>query len=518
MNHSTYGSLYGKFHKCNVSLIKNNIIVLDLVHEPLETWHISRVFESENITIDKSQQPFIQALKAYFKSDVCTSVFCKDNSWTIILGNTKVIFPMIREYATFHLYATSFYVADPKTIANYLEGVTRPAYDNVYLYKNTILFLDNYDIPYPGGCYFHNNKSSSYFRICFLTNESFDTVCNLASEWKSRQNILEIPYLTKVTTKYPKFINFQKIASVYLSNTISSGIVNRRYSVERPNLLIHDILNSYFQNSSRNMNTFEFKNIGVILHYPFHLTFEGAKYPDVEENSLVALSVNGHKLERTLLVHRPYDRYLEYNEVPAVIWTPIYYVPTYFASNYIDKVIVENIVIGFIYNKMYFSLSYPLIEGRPSPNSMQNTNQILSVADDLTGIRVIQTFRYNEKYSVNRVNLPNVPYETWCLTRAEDNHPYSKNLSLPYLVNEWLNLFMLVGNANFDIKPSILKLALVFSKHKICYNLKLDEQEKALIDSDDINFHTKKEVINFINSMRLERKNAKNKDKQCIIS
>lgn len=499
MNYNTYGKIYGEFHRCHVSTTTPQLIVLDMTHESDDTFLFSRVVNSDRVTIN-AQQPFLQALKAHFKSDEPTSVFCKNVAWTIILGNDKFVYATRSEKATFRLYASTYFVKDPQIVASYLQNTTRPAYDHVFLYKNTILYLDNYDIPYPGGCYYHSNVAEEFYRICFLTNEPLEHVKKLVSDWTSRQGVYNIPYLTKNAITEPKFIRYQPIPSVHLTDPLTSDFIPRTFN--KPHLLIHDILAAYQRNRG-----VELKNLGIIIDFPFYIKYDGALPLEVKQTHLVGLCVNGQTPDRTLLIHRPYDTYAEYNEVPGIIWTPFHYVPSYFAAPDVKKVIVDNTVIGLEYNNGFFCFNYPLLEGRPNSNRYMNNECLTSVTKNLDGLVVIQTFRHNAKYSINRVNLPNVPFETWCITLSKETDPYMKKLKLPYLVDEWLNLFMKVADLDIDMDPNIVRLAMIFSMHKICYNLRPDDiEEKIEIGRNSVTFYTKPEVIEFINMMRVENK------------
>lgn len=515
MNFTTYGSIYGKFHGCNVSVIRNNIIVLDLKDYPFETWLISRTLDSKKIH-GQSQQPLLQALKAYFKTDAPATAFCKGTTWTVLLGNERVILPMVPQDATFHLYATPYYVTDPKILANYLQDVTRPAYDNVYPYKNTILYLDNYDQPYPSGCYFDTTSPSSYYRICFLSQASVDEIARLVNEWTSRRGVLTIPYLTKEVAVCPKLIELHPVTNPMLTDSmiVSSGIVHRQHT--QPRLFIQDILASYQRNALRDV-----KNLGLVLEYPFHLTFDGARTPHVDQRQFVALSINSHEPDRILYVRRPYDRYMEHSYVPTTIWTFVSYVPTSLeVGQGLSKIVIDTIVIGFLYRGTFFCLGQPLLEGQPA--GQNNTRGFLSVSDKDWDdrVHVIQTFRYNANYSIHRASLRGIPFETWCVSRAEKVDPSVKKLPLPFLVREWIDLLLKTDEERvLEVDPGMIRLALTLSKHKICFNLVANETETATeLKDKSITFTTKKESVDFINSVRLERSKQGNNPSGCIIS
>lgn len=534
MNFNTYGSYYGKFHKCSVSSVRQNIIVFELGNSPYETWFITRMYPPENVSID-SNKPLLLALKTFFKSDVPASVVCsRKYLWTICLGNERMIYPVskdVKKDNRLQLYATPYYVNNPQVVSQYLQATIRPAYENVFFYKNTVLYLDNQDLPYPGGCYFNKCEPTPFYRLCFLSDEPIDYVMNLATEWQARRDVMTIPYMTREVKANPKFINFKPVIESGFTdaNILSTGIIHKTLSSRKPELLIQDVLTSYYKNVARRPhdNRLDFSYLGVFIEWPFLLTFEGARHSETKDQNkkFVALSINGNNPTRILHICRPYDRYVEYNHVPATLWTPVSFVlSTLLTDTSIKKVTIDTVVIGVVYRETFFCFSQPLLEGAPTQLSLSNAEYILSTAalelNEDINVRVIETFKYNDYYSLRRVSLRGLALDCWCLTKSANTDPYPRNIRLPELVKQWLEFFMEVGDDTFELDVSAVRIALMLSKHKICYNLNAVENPKdAIVLSDnEVNFYFTEKIVQFINDARLVKQDPLEEHSYCNIS
>lgn len=524
MNFNTYGSYYGKFHKSSISAVKQNIIIFEMASAPYETWIVGRMYPPENVSID-STKPLLLALKTFFKSDVPASVVCsRKYLWTICLGNERIIFPInkdVRNVNRLQLYATPYYVSNPEIVSQYLQATIRPAYENVFFYKNTVLYLDNEDLPYPGGCYFNKCLPTKFYRICFLSDEPMDYVIDLATEWQARRDVMMIPYMTREVKANPKFLNVVPVnESGFLdANILSTGIIHKTLSSRKPELLIQDVLTSYYKNIARRAHDgpLDFSYLGVFIEWPFLLTFEGARHSESKEQikHFASFSINGNNPTRILYVCRPYDRYIEYNHVPATIWSPISFVlSTLLTDTNIKKVAIDTVVIGVVYRETFFCFSQPLLEGAPTPLPLLNAEYILSTAtielNEDINIRVIETFKCNNDYSLRRVSLRGLAQDCWCLTKSSNTDPYPRNIRLPEMVKMWLNFFMEVGNDTFDVDVTAVRIAIMLSKHKICYNLNEVEKSKdAIVLSDnEVNFYFTEQIVGFINEARLTKQDT----------
>lgn len=525
MNFQNYRTIYGHFHACRISssLIRDDIMVIHMNVEDWSNYYVSRAYKASKATLD-IHSPFTQALKAHFKMDVPASVFCKDDRWTVFLGNHQVIIPS--EEGPLHLYVTPYHVTNPNIISQYMVGKLRPPYDHVYNYKDSILYLDDQDSPYPGGCYFNKGPKSSYYRLCFLTERDATYVSKLLDEWSVRRDILNLPYITQSTIADPKFIPFQPIAKLQCAdaNTLSTGFIRKKESLRKcPNFILQEILSSYYYNRLR-ISDFDvtFRNIGLIVEWPLQITYEGAKHAHLSDNKYVALSVNGRSPERIICVQRPYDRYTEYSHVPATIWTPISYVQTVIqVPNDVQKVVVDSTVLGFKYKDAFFCASHPILEGRYCEQwKSLNTDCILTPVANLKdeNIQVIESFRHNDHYTLHRVALTLVPFDLWCLGLAEKTHPYPHNVQVPYLVKYWLTLLSESSENNqFDVDLTFVKLTQMLSKHKICFTLKADPEDAFYsISLKEIKITMHPEIVEFINAYRLQEDDVE-ESSNCVI-
>lgn len=533
MDYNKYGLYYAKYHKCSYSLAKQNIFIFEFTSTPYETWIISRMVPPENVSID-SDKPLLLALKSFFKSDVPASVVCsRKYLWTVVLGNERVVYPVnkdVKKDSRLQFYATPYFVKSPDVVKHYLHGKIRPAYENVFFYKNTVMFLDNQDIPYPGGCYFNKcDSQEEFYRICFLSNEPVDKVVGLATEWEGRRDVMNVPYMSRNVVARPKFISFEPVSESRFAeaNILSTGLIERKKSIKKPEHLIQDILNAYYKNLVRSERGLDISYLGLFIEYPFLVSYEGGKYLTRENKTFVALSINGNNPSRVLHVYQPYDRYVEYNHVPATLWTPISFVwstlLTDTGGGIIKKVAIDTVVIGVVYRETFFCFSQPLLEGQPTPLPLLNAEYVLSTANmelnEDGNVRVIETFKYNDNFSLRRVVLRGLGLDTWCLTKSNNTDPYPKNIRLPELVKQWVEFFMEVGENTFEVDVSAVRIALMLSKHNLCYSLKaMNGPENIELSDNEVSFYFNEEVIQFINDVRLT-KSDKNEDSwSCNIS
>lgn len=532
MNFNTYGTYYGKFHKCTVSSVRQNVLIFNFGTSPYETWFITRMYPTEHVFLD-SDKPLIQALKAFFKSDVPGCVVSNSKFlWTVCLGSERVIYPVDKDFKqdTIQFYATPYFVEKVDIVSQFLQSTIGPAYDNVFFYKNTILFLDNQDLPYPGGFYFKQCEPAPFYRICFLSNEPIDYVLNLASEWKSRQDVYNILYMTREVTALPKFIDFKPISDSRLteSTITSTGIIHKTLSCRKPEHLIQDILNSYYKNVTRQRYdlSIELSHLGLLIEWPFLLSFEGSRPTDkkTKHKQFVAISIEGAHPSRVLCVLQPYERYIEHNNVPATLWTPISFVLSTLVTDIsIQKVAIDTMVIGVVYRETFFCFNQPLLEGIPYKHPLLNTKYILSTAtfslNEDVNIRVLDSFKLNDAYSLHRVTLKGLTQGVWCLTQPEKTDPYPKNIHLPALVKKWTDFFMDVIKITFEVDVTAVRLAMMLSKHNLCFNLNVVENssEAIRVSDNEVNFYMHEKIVEFINKVRLFKNETVGKTK-CNIS
>lgn len=340
--------------------------------------------------------------------------------------------------------------------------------------------------------------------------------------------------MTREVECIPKFIKFEPDCDRGFGETdvLSTDTINKTLSAMKPDHLIQDILNSYYIKVSRQSEEVALNSLGLIIEWPFFLVFEEAWYSEKKNvnKKFIALSINGTQPNRILYVRQPYERYTEHENVKATAWTPISFVlSTFLTDPGIQKVAIDTIVIGVVYRKTFFCLNQPLLEGVPTIKPVVNGKYILSAAHfnlrEDVNIRVIDTFKYNDQYSLHRVGLKNMSIDTWCLTESSRMDPYPKSIKLPDLVKKWIDFFMTVGEQTFDLmNVVIVRLALMLSKHNICFKLNTVEKPGKVIEISDeeVNFYLEEKIIQFINDVRIYKTNEEFTEEiqqqHCVIS
>lgn len=527
MNFNTYGSYYGQFHQCPVSSVQQNVLIFQLVTAPYETWFVTRLHPPDKVVVD-SQKPLLLALKTFFKTDVPASVVCHRNYlWTVCLGNERIVYPTgptPEEEGGLQLYATPYYVKSADEVTRYLQGSLRPAYEHVFFYKNTVLYLDNQDLPYPGGSYWDDDAEGrkDYYRLCLVSDEPAEHVLRVAQEWSSRRDVLTIPFMTRERTCVPKFINFRPVGGGGSSSfedavVASTGLVHKALSALKPDHLIQDVLNSYYANVARRGQGFG-HCLGLYIEWPFTVTFEGARHTEEANKQFVALSVNGAHPDRVLVVRRPYERYLEHTHVPATLWTPVSYaLTTLLTDRGVRKVALDSTVVGVVYRDAFFCLSQPLLEGTPTQKPVVNGQYLLSPAahfelNEDANVRVLETFKLDDQFSLRRVSLKGLSsLDAWCLSpAAPTDPPFPRTIQLPGLVKQWIEFRREVGGgeaAVVDVRA--VRLALMLSRHRICFHLNAVPQtpsEVIRVSDNRVNFYLDEKTVQFINDARMCKK------------
>ncbi|GFQ75768.1 uncharacterized protein TNCT_211461 [Trichonephila clavata] len=534
MNFPRYSCLYSRFHGCTSFRTEDFTVILDFADEPFTNWSLLHLYRFDRLTTD-AKHTFAEALKVFFKTEDPLTVACEHDSWTAVLGNSKIIMPSLEDAATFQLYATPYFVSDPSLVAAYLQGMARAANDYIFMYKNCVLYLDKNDLPSPGGCYFEPSQNGSQYRICLLSNEPMQQVLSVASEWKTRRDVMTLPFLTQETIALPKMIPFQPIGFPYLPDerAISAGVIQKRLSMRHPCCLIQDILASYYRSyllahEGQESETV-LQNVGLIIEWPFRLMFDGTRPNAKDDKRFVALAVNGQLPTRVLYVRYPYDVYTLYNEVPSTHWTPIQYVSPVLTLE-MEKVSVDGVVIGFMYQNSFFCFSFPVLESRPTYDSNRNVQSVLTPANPsvLKECSVLETFQYNTQYSLHRVQMKGVSLNAWCLTAAQNQSEYPTQRHLPKLVQQWLNFFENhAGSMKMDlVDVSMIQMALTLARHKICFETKIDSKAKRkqkgnriMLSDNNITLSMGPEEAEVVNNLRLGNSiESKHSEGSCSIS
>ncbi|GFQ99848.1 uncharacterized protein TNCT_226681 [Trichonephila clavata] len=120
-------------------------------------------------------------------------------------------------------------------------------------------------------------------------------VLSVASEWKTRPDVMTLPFLTQETIALPKMIPFQPVGFPYLPDerAISAGVIQKRLSMRHPCCLIQDILASYYRSyllahEGQESETV-LQNVGLIIEWPFRLMFDGTRPNAKDDKRFVAL-------------------------------------------------------------------------------------------------------------------------------------------------------------------------------------------------------------------------------------
>ncbi|GBN05073.1 hypothetical protein AVEN_117942-1 [Araneus ventricosus] len=384
---------------------------------PFDPWAILHFYRYDVLRMD-AQQPFVQVLKVFHKTEAPITIACLNDSWTALLGNFKSVMPMTEESATFQLYATPYIVKDPSLVAEYLEGISRVAGNHIFLYKNCVLYLEKNDLPYPGGCYFRPTGESSQnsYRICILSNEPVHHVLPAASEWKTRQDVTTQSFLTKEVMVRPKIIPFQPMGQLFspYERAVSAVMIQKRLSVHKPFCLIQDVINSYYRSYLHAHDGQEAMHVLQNLGY-------GKSKRRFRQSGL-------HESERV------------------------------------------------------FCFNHPVLEGRPTFEGSRNVKCLLSPCAPVVltqyNVRVLESFQLNSQHSLRRVKMMGVPFSAWCVSRESSEFPTQRHLQI--FVQEWIDLFEKhISFAKEDmLDVTIIQMALTLARHKICFQTKIDPKDK----------------------------------------
>ena len=509
MNFSRYCSIYSRFHGTTSYRTEQDIIILHLIEEPFNNWILLRMFRFDDIH-KRPENGFVKALQMFLQSQAPLTVFCQSDTWIALLGGEKYITPIVPEHANFQMYATPYFVRDPSTLAAHMQAHHS---DTVFRYKNCIVYLDRQDLPYPGGCYFDSSTvtPSSLYRICVLSREPLSIALQVASEWKTRRDILTLPFPTTDATSIPAMITFQSIDPPYLPNerVLSTGNIQKRLSLYQPQCLIQDILLSY----QRNTKPDSIQNVGIVVEWPLRIPFEGTRSNTTESSvhhkKFVALAANGFKPTRILLVRYPYEVYTEYSEVPAIPYMVFQFVSTILElPPEMEKVSVDSTVIGYKYENSFYCFSFPLLEGRPTADTSRHVDCLFTLPKNLhPEDQIMYTFQIDDKRILHRLKTKSGLYHGWCIAKADEECVHPEAGSLPNLVSEWLKMFKLHDKAAKPIDVKMLQMALTLARHKICFKTNIVTSKKSnqiAVTDTDITISLSADEVQFINSRRAD--------------
>ncbi|KAF8796693.1 hypothetical protein HNY73_001039 [Argiope bruennichi] len=414
---------------------------------------------------------------------------------SILMGNERIIFPQ-SDVGTCCLVSTPCFVKNPTVFENYLKGEARMVYENVYTYKNLIIYLDQFDIPCPGEKYFENSIANSLYRICFITSNVSDVNLN---EWQNRKEIFFLPFKTKLVKSQPHFIHYNPIDEIIIpeSHAKSTGTIQKKLCLKNSKFLLQDVLNSYRG---------DLDHLGVIIEYPFCIGFDGTCQ---STNKFVALAVNGNFPKKVIQIKIPYDRYIEYDHVPVTHWSQINYIRI--PTSVLDRVIIEATHIGYVYRDVFLCLSHPILNNAINYINV-NTGYICNVVEKFdirkdSNITVLDTYRYDCNHTLNRIKFKDIPYDLWCLSVNDESNSFPKRFRPPHLVDHWLNFYSRHCNkTKLDFTNlEVVKLAFVLSKHKVCFKIKITNRNRKIeLDNDSLIFRIDEEAVKFLNEIRLD--------------
>lgn len=521
MNAPKYAKIYAQYHLCcSSSVVGNNTVVLEYDVLPFAPYLVSRMFGFE--TLAEPNRPMVQALSVFFKNEAPTTTFLKEDSFTLLLGKDRVLIP--KEGGKCKLYASPYFVHDPKVVEAFLRGMARPVHDDTYIYKNSVLYLDPDDLPCPGSNYFRpgKRKRRESFRICFLSEES-DTeqfFQKVIKEWEYRQDVTMNPFAARDTIRVPKFIDFKPSSSSPVlpdDFAVSTSTIKKENSESQfPGFLIQDVLLSY--------ETEDVRHLGLIIEYPFRLHYDGSHCIEgcrPASKQFVALAVNGARPKRTLKVRDPYERYVEYDYVPDnVQWTEIFFARDSFdLPPGVNLVAIDSVVIGIEYHRAFLCLSAPLLECKPRRRRSLHADCLLTPVSQLSELRVLDTSRLDGETSLLRVRVGDLPWDFYCVTRQSDTR-YPKRLQMPNLVEKWLQFYVRNKDKTQYLGDlQTVRLGLVLAKHKICFKTNIVQKirgQEAWVDEGRIVLQMSDKGAEFVNQMRLEGNNVE-QESNCTI-
>ncbi|KAG8172502.1 hypothetical protein JTE90_017583 [Oedothorax gibbosus] len=506
MNFSRYCSIYSRFHGATSYRTEQDIIILDLLEESFDNWILLRMFQFDDIQM-RPEQGFAKALQMHLESQSPLTVFCQNDTWIALSGHDKYVTPIITAEANFQMYATPYFVRDPSTLADTMQAHHS---DTVFRYKNCIVYLDRQDLPAPGACYFNASTvtPSSLYRICLLSREPQSAALLVATEWKTRRDIVTLPFPTTDSISVPAMISFKPIDPPYLPNerVVSNGNIQKRLSLYQPQCLLQDILASYQRNTRPDQ---PIQDLGLVVEWPFRITFEGTRTnaADTLHKKFVALVANGLKAKRILVVRYPYEVYTEYDQVPALPYIVFHFTSTILElPPDMEKVSVDSTVIGYRQEKGFYCFNFPLLEGRPTAASSRNVDCLCTVPPNPKG-RIEYTFQINDTWVLHKVNTDTGLKHGWCLAQTDGRRVYDEAPTLPYLVRQWLNMFEGYDKAAEPIDVKMLQMALTLARHKICFKTNLVTEKKSyhmLVTDTEITVSLSADEVQFINSRRAD--------------
>lgn len=526
MNFQQYSNYYGAFHGAAETEIIENCIVYKLARTSwsksivLKLKNFQKAYDDSDLKADNIK-PLSRSLMKHFKLETPCTVFKTDDSFSILYGNTLLAFPKFDGLT--YVVATQYFVKNCKVFQTFMTKLKAECVsDNIYYYKSAVIYIDQYDIPYPGCDYFNEkNNENSLSRICFIVDQpDVSRIHEFTRDLENVNNIFNMPLKTKcVNVNISQLIDPTPIDEIHIPTTHYeyTNIIVKRLCYKNPNFIIQDIINSCFMN----------EDIGIVIEYPICLSYISLNKTDYPRR-YYCFAINCHQPKKIIHVPSPYDRYYRYNHgIKDIDWVSLYY-DHKSCTNILDitDVVIDTNIIGYIYKDTFFCLSHPKLS-KVTRVSNRNTNYLLntlsfSIEED-KNLNVVYMHRFNSEYKIYCVKHKDLPYDMWCLENSKQYVNNYRTTQLPYLVRNWATFVIDNQNRkNLDFGDlNFIKLMYILARHKICFSVRESKTRDIIYEKqNDIIFQVEKNAIEFINSMRLDfmkLKESKKEDTSCII-
>lgn len=513
MNLQQYSTIYSSFHGAfEYNVIGDTIVI------PIDdvSWQKSIVLKIKNFDkIYNDSKPLAKSLICHYRMETNCTVFTTKDSWSVLLGDQKVVYPKYGGKTL--LCATQLFVKNIKAFELYMKSVNAVCvYENTYNYKNAVVYLDNYDIPYPGGKYFDsNNQVNTIYRICFLAFQE-DTIIQFENEFKNRKDIWTYPLKLKcAVASISKFIKTETINEVSLSETFyeNTNIIFKRKCFQNPNFILQDILESFNK----------LNEVGIIIEYPICISYIAMNASD-SNRKFQAFAINCNVPKTVLYVPSPYDRFYQYRYTPKnIIWTTLLY-DTQCPPENMDPVIIDKNIIGYNYNNTFFCHSHPKLLINTHMDN-KNTDTILNMLSfDLKqdeNFKIVSTYKFDFDHILYCVKHKDCNHELWCLGYAHNLTAYVKRTIPYYLVSSWAQLVIdHIANKETNYGDlNLIKLMYILARHNICFSTRQSRKRDIVYENlKDIVFKIEPNVLEFINKLRLNLNVISEKQEEsCII-
>lgn len=519
MNFQQYANYYGLFHGVIETEIIENCIVYKITRV---SWSKSivlklKAFSKAYCDNTKTTKPLSKSLMKHFKLESPCTIFKTDDSFSILYGNSLLAFP--KSDGLTCVVATQYFVKNTDVFKNFMNKAECIS-ENIYYYKSSVVYLDGFDIPFPGGDYFSDrNSKNSICRICFIIDEQ--DLFRIREFVRNLENVNDI-YSIPLKTKCVNAVISQLIDCIPIDETFIptvhyeyTNIIVKRLCFKNPNFIIQDILNSCLLNN----------DIGIVIEYPVCLSYVSLNKSNFPRR-YYCFSINCHQPKQFIHVPSPFDRYYLYNHgIKDINWTTIYYNNNNNTSN-LKEVVIDTNAIGYIYRDTFFCLSHPKLS-KVTTNPNRNTKFIFNTLsfniEDDEYLNIVYMHRYDSEHIIYCVKHKHFIYDMWCLEKSKHLVNNYRTSRLPYLVYNWAKFVIENKNSsslNFG-DLHFIKLMYILARHKICFSLRESETREIIYEKQkDIIFQVEKNAIDYINNLRLDFMITKEEKKQntCSLS